>query len=72
MEDAGEVRIYPSKFELEVWMELSDMYRGRLRVMMSDVPSIKMSKQSKDDIPELLCELLHDYISVKASQGEQK
>lgn len=57
VEEATEVRIHPSVFDFEVWSELSERYRGRIRVLMSDAPSVAFRKQKGDKVPAMLYEL---------------
>jgi len=70
VEDETEVRIYPSAFDFVVWTDLSELYRGRLRVVMGDVPGIHMRKMKGDDIPELLHEMFCRYEALAREQDE--
>ena len=61
IEEQSEIRIQPSVFDFEVWSELSELYRGRIRVVMSETPSIVFRKQKDDDVPNLLYRLFCQY-----------
>ncbi len=63
VEEISEIRILPSAFDFEVWAELADMkeYKGRIRVVMSEPPSVVLKKQRGDNIPEMLLEMFEKY-----------
>ena len=69
VEEQSEIRINPAVFDLEVWSDLSDEYAGRIRVLMSEHPTVVIRKQKGDRVPELLHglflryeELLREYL----------
>ncbi len=69
VEEQSEIRVNPAVFDLEVWSDLSDEYAGRIRVLMSDHPTVAIRKQKGDRVPELLHglflryeELLKEYL----------
>ena len=69
IEEATEVKIYPSVFDFEVWSELADIYKGRIRVLMSEKPTVVFKKQRGEDnlsvLHKLFCqydEILQKYI----------
>ncbi len=61
IEEQGEIRIFPSVFDFEVWSELSDLYKGRIRVLMSENPTVVLRKQKGDAVPALLYQLFCRY-----------
>ncbi len=63
VEEITEIRVLPSVFDFEVWAELADMpkYKGKIRVMMSDNPSVVIKKQKGDNVPNMLLELFERY-----------
>ncbi len=61
IEEIGEIRIQPSVFDFEVWSELSEILRGRIRVVMSEMPSVVIRKQKGEDVPEFLYKLFCQY-----------
>jgi len=61
IEEISEIRIQPSVFDFEVWSELSDEWRGRIRVIMSDSPSVVFRKQKDDDVLTVLYRLFCRY-----------
>jgi transcription-repair coupling factor (superfamily II helicase) len=61
VEENTEIKIHPSIFDFEVWADLSEAYKGRVHVIMSETPIIKFKKQKGDKVPELLLELFGKY-----------
>ena len=61
IEEISEIRIQPSVFDFEVWSELSDEWHGRIRVIMSDSPSVVFRKQKDDDVLTVLYRLFCRY-----------
>lgn len=61
IEEQSEIRIHPSVFDFEVWADLSDLYKGRIRVLMSDSPSVVFRKQKGDDVTAILYRLFCEY-----------
>lgn len=66
VEENTELKIYPSVFDFEVWSELSDEFKGRIRLVMSDEPMICFRKQKGDNIPALLFNLFSRYEKILA------
>ena len=64
VEDVTDIRVNPSVFDFEVWAELSDEYKGRIRVLMSDTPAVSIRKQKGDNVPELLYALFMRYLQI--------
>ena len=61
IEEINEIKIHPHIFDFEVWSELSDIYRGRIRVVMSEVPVIMFRKHKDDDVLAMLYKLFCQY-----------
>ncbi len=61
VEETTEVKIRPSVFDFEVWSELSDIYKGRIRVVMSETPSVVFRKQKGEDSLAMLYKLFCQY-----------
>ncbi len=64
VEDTVDIRVSPSVFDFEVWAELSDEYKGRIRVLMSDTPAVSVRKQKGDNVPELLYRMFVRYSEI--------
>jgi transcription-repair coupling factor (superfamily II helicase) len=64
VEDTTDIRVNPSVFDFEVWAELADEYKGRIRVLMSDTPAVSIRKQKGDNVPELLYDLFLRYLQI--------
>ncbi len=64
VEEQNEIRIHPSVFDLEVWMDLSEEYKGRIRVLKSETPSVVFRKQKGDKVPEMLHKLFLRYAEI--------
>ena len=63
VEEQSEIKIIPSAFDFEVWADLSDdaRYKGRVKVVTSDPPSVVIKKQKGDNVPEFLLTLFEKY-----------
>ena len=61
IEEISEIRVTPSAFDFEVWAELSDRYRGRIRVLMSDTPAVVIRKERGEDVLKWLYQLFCQY-----------
>ena len=61
VEENTEIKIHPSVFDFEVWSELSEEYKGRLHIVMSDSPIVKFKKQKGENVPQLLFEFFTRY-----------
>ncbi len=63
VEENTEVRMIPSAFNFEVWAELADMkaYRGRIKMLPSEPPTVVFKKQKGENIPDILLKLFEDY-----------
>ena len=61
IEEINEIKIHPHIFDFEVWSELSDIYRGRIRVVMSETPVIMFRKHKDDDVLAMLYKLFCQY-----------
>ncbi len=73
IEEQGEVKIIPSAFNFDVWAELAELreYRGRIKIIPSEPPTVIFKKQKGDDIPELLLRLLEAYLRVESELKNQ-
>ncbi len=61
VEEHSIVKIKCQYVDYMLWHELSEEFRGRLRLGGGDSPSINFKKQSGDNIPELLLRLFNRY-----------
>jgi len=61
IEDVSEIRITPSVFDFEVWSELNDLYRGRIRLLMGETPTVAIRKQKGDDVTAMLYKIFCQY-----------
>ena len=64
IEEQSEIKVNLSVFDFEVWSELSDIYRGRIRVIMSDSPTVIIKKQKGEDVLKMLHELFCKYYEI--------
>ncbi len=69
VEDGGEVRIYPSDFNVGIWSDLSYEYKGRLRAILTENPCIRFRRQSGEDLPKVLYEMFCRYIELEADEN---
>ncbi len=70
-QDANEVRIHPAEFDVEIWSELADVYRGRLRATLAANPYITLKLRASDDVIGTLCELFEKYLQISANNAGQ-
>ncbi|MBR3894041.1 MAG: transcription-repair coupling factor [Clostridia bacterium] len=63
-QDASEIHLYPQKFDIDVWSELSALF-GRLRVIMSGEPHVCLRPQKGDDVLMLIYNLFEKYIEIR-------
>ena len=64
VEDQSMVKIKCSYVDFLVWHQLSNEFRGRLRLGGGDNPSVNFRKQSGDNIPELMLKLFRRYAEI--------
>ncbi len=64
IEEVNEIKIHPHIFDFEVWSELSDIYKGRIRVVMSESPIIIFRKHKDDDVLSGLYKLFCQYYEI--------
>lgn len=63
VEEQTEIRVLPSALDFEVWMDLANeaRYKGRIRLMGTEPPSVVIKKQKGDNVPDMLLELFEKY-----------
>ncbi len=64
IEEQSEIKIHPHIFDFEVWSELADIYKGRIRVVMSESPNIIFKKHRDDDVLNMLYKLFCKYYEI--------
>ena len=66
VEEVSEIRVLPSVFDFEVWSELGDeaKYKNKIRVVMTEPPSVVIKKQKNENVPEMLLELFEKYAEI--------
>ena len=67
-QDGNEVHIYPQKFDLDAWTELSDTF-GHLRVMMSGEPHVCLRLQKGEDALELIHKMFEKYLQINQEKA---
>ncbi len=76
VEDGSEIKIYPSEFDVDIWSELADDYRGRMGIILTDNPGVKLRKQNGENTPKVLyslfCKCRELQEAKKASKDEDK
>ncbi len=63
MQNGGEIKIYPAKFDIPVWQELADEFS--LRVLMAGEPHIALRLERRTDVLETLERLFAKYLEIK-------
>ncbi len=64
IEEQSEIKIHPHIFDFEVWSELADIYKGRIRVVMSESPNIVFRKHKDDNVLDVLYGLFCKYYEI--------
>ena len=64
IEEPSIVKLKCNYVDYLVWHELSNEFRGRLRLGGGENPSINVKKQSGDNVPELLLKLFRRYSEI--------
>ena len=71
-QSGGEVHIFPTKFDWDIWSDLSKKYGGRIKIVMSGTPYMNLRLQ-KDERPTDVTEsLLFDYIQMNEAKKENE
>ncbi len=60
-QEGSQIHIYPQKFDLDAWSEMSDAF-GRLRVVMSGEPHVALRLEKGDNALTLLHDLFEKYM----------
>jgi len=71
VEEPSVIKIKPSKFDFEIWQELSNENRGRLRVIASDTPTLNFIKKPNDKAPELMRRLFERYAEIEKALSSE-
>ena len=64
------VKLRMPEIDYLIWQQLSDQFRGRLRLGAGDTPSVNVKKQSGDNVPELLLKLFEKYEKIQKEVDE--
>ena len=70
VEDSSEVRIYPENFDMEIWGELSDYFKNRMRVVMGEKISVNFRFKKEENLPALMFKLFSKYIEFEAAMRD--
>ncbi len=68
-EDSYGIHIHPAKMDFDVWSELSALYPGRMRMMMSGEPHICLRPTKEDNVLILLHKIFEKYIEIRHQNG---
>ena len=70
IEEQAVVKLRMPEIDYLIWQQLSDQFRGRLRLGAGDTPSVNVKKQSGDNVPELLLKLFEKYEKIQKEVDE--
>ena len=62
VEDVSDVRIYPEKFNMAVWMELSETFKNRLKLTTGESVCVHFKFMKGEDLPVIMYKLFTKYI----------
>ncbi len=68
-EDSYGIHIHPAKMDFDIWSELSALYPGRMRMMMSGEPHICLRPAKEDNVLILLHKIFEKYIEIRHQNG---
>jgi transcription-repair coupling factor (superfamily II helicase) len=68
IEEKAIVKLRCQSIDYLVWQELSNEFRGRLRLGGGDTPTVNFKKQSGDNVLELLLKLFYRYAEILKEQ----
>lgn len=71
IEEQAIVKLKCKTVDYFIWQELSNEFRGRLRLGGGDSPSVNFKKQSGDNVPRLLLKLFERYYEIERENGEK-
>ena len=68
VEEASEIRIYPSKLDYDVWAVISynSEAKNRIRMLSAATPCVVIKKRSGEDVLALLLSLFDSYLQALA------
>ncbi len=75
VEEATEVKIYPSKVEYDVFAELSELkkFKNRIRMLGSESFCVLVRKKSGENVPDMLLEFFEDFWRIRNElEAEEK
>ena len=61
----ADVRVVPSKIDLEIWSQITSEYENRVRIVMSSSPYLAVKLKKGDEPLDLLSNMLKRYIEIK-------
>ena len=62
VEDVSDVRIYPEKFNMAVWMELSEVFKNRLKLTTGESVCVHFKFMKNEDLPVIMHKLFTKYL----------
>ena len=62
VEDVSDVRIYPEKFNMAVWMELSEVFKNRLKLTTGESVCVHFKFMKNEDRPVIMHKLFTKYL----------
>ncbi|MBO7303324.1 MAG: transcription-repair coupling factor, partial [Clostridia bacterium] len=73
LEETGNIRIYPSRLEYDVWAELSDMptLKNRISMIGTENVCVVIKKKSGENVLNLLLTLFRDFLRIRKEIEEE-
>ena len=68
-QDGSTVTFTQEDFDLDIWSDLADLYRGRLRVVMGAEMTVRLQLRQGDDTAKLVQGLFAKYMELKRAGG---
>ena len=72
VEDGSDIKIYPANFDVDVWSELAESYKGRMGILLTENPGVKLRKQNGDNTPKVLYSMFCKCRELQDAKNKQK
>ena len=64
------ISIHPTAVDFGVWAELGNLFKGKLKVVMSSSPFINLKVDEKERITDTLTSLFENYLRISTEAEE--
>ena len=68
-QEGNDIIILQKELNLDVWAELSAMLKGRLRLIGTGTPCVRISFRPGEDMLDIIHKIFEKYLSINHKQG---